>query len=112
MVLADLRRRVAKWFEEFGDRWVLVLNALLGGRQADRQQAGAERRLSQDKGGPASGAGLLGVVVGEQRTFVGYTIDVGGAPTHHPSMVGADIPDADIIRHEHDDVWLLGGRLR
>jgi hypothetical protein len=26
-------------------------------------------------------------------------------------MIGADIPDADIIRHDHDDVGFLGGRL-
>ena len=51
MVLADLRRRVAKRLEELGDRRVLVLQALLGGGQTDLQQTGAERRLAKDKRG-------------------------------------------------------------
>jgi len=65
MVLADLRCRIAEWLEQFRDGRVLVLDSLLGGGQADRQQTGAERRLSQDKGGAASRAGLLSIVVGE-----------------------------------------------
>ena len=109
MVLADLRRGVAVRLEEFGDRRVLVLQALLGGRHADFQQTGAERRLSEDERGPSGRAGLLGVVVGEQGAFAGDAVDVGRASAHHAAMVGADIPDADIIGHDDDDVGFLGG---
>ena len=39
MVLADLRRRVAEWLEEFRDCWIGILQALFRRRQADLQQA-------------------------------------------------------------------------
>jgi hypothetical protein len=112
MVLADLRRGIAVRLEQFGDGRVLVLQALLGCGHPDFQQAGAERRLSQDKGGTPGGAGLLGVVVGEKRALSGDAVDVGRGPAHHAAMVGTDIPDADIVGHDHDDVGLLGRRLR
>src|SRR5882724_3250927 len=111
MVLADLRGGIAVRLEQFGDCWVLVLDTLLGGRQADCQQTRAERRLPQDKGGPAGRAGLLGVVISKECALFGDAVDVGRASTHHPAMVGADIPDADIVGHDHDDVRLLGDRL-
>ena len=107
MVLADLRRRVAKRLEEFGDRRVRILQALLGGGHADLQQAGAERRLAGDERGPPRRAGLLGVVVGEQRTFSGDPVDVGRGPAHHAAVVGAEVPGAHIVGHDHDDVRLL-----
>ena len=39
VVLADLRRRVAQWLEDFGDRRIGILQALLRRWQADLQQA-------------------------------------------------------------------------
>ncbi len=112
MVLADLRRRVAVRLEQFGDRRVLVLNSLLGRRHADLQQTGAEWRLSEDKGGTACRAGLLGIIIREHRAFSRDAIDVGRTSTHHAAMVGADIPDADVVAHDDDNVWTLWRRLR
>lgn len=112
MVLADLSGGVTIRLEQFGDRRVLVLKALLGSRHADFQKTSPKWRLSQDERGSSCGAGLLRVIVGEQRAFLGDAIDVGRTAAHHAAVVGADIPDADVVSHDHDDVGLLGSRLR
>src|SRR5260370_28519296 len=83
MILADLRRSVAVRLKQLGDRGVLVLQTLLGGRHTDFQQAGAERGLPQDKGGTPGRAGLLGVVVCEPRALLRDALDAGRASTHH-----------------------------
>ena len=91
VVLAKLAGHVALGLEQFGERRVLVGQALLGARQADLQQAGAKRGLAGDECGAAGGAGLLGVVVGEDRALLGDAVDVG---RRYPScrVVGADVP--------------------
>ena len=65
MVLAELAGHIALRLEQFGERRVLVRQAFLRRRQPDLQQAGADRALAGDEGGAAGGAGLLGVIVGE-----------------------------------------------
>ena len=52
-------------------------------------------------------AGLLAVVVGKDRAFIGDAVDVGCAVSHHAAVVGADVPVADVIRHDDEDVRLL-----
>ena len=105
VVLADLRRRVAQRLEDVGDRRIGILQALFGGGQADFQQTGAERRLSGDERRASRGAGLLSVVVREQRALAGESVQVRRAAAHHAAVVGTDVPDADVIGHDHDDVW-------
>jgi len=112
MIFADLRRRVAVGLEQFGDCRILVLQALFRRWHADFQQAGTEGCLSEDERGTPCRAGLLRVVVGEQRAFLGDAVDVRRASAHHAAMVGADIPDAHVVGHDDDNVGFLGGRLR
>src|SRR5271169_2252769 len=57
-------------------------------------------------------AALLGIVIGKERAFVGDAVNVGRSAPHHAAMVGTDIPNANIISHDADDVWFLGLRLR
>src|SRR5271170_7845699 len=111
MVLADLRRGVTKRFEQLGNCRVFVLQALFGGWQPDVQQTRAERRLTSNERGPPRSAGLLRVVIGEECALIGDSVNVRRAPAHHAAMVGTDVPYADIVRHDHDDVRLLGPRL-
>jgi len=54
---------------------------------------------------------LLRIEVGEVRTFLGDTIYVGRAVSHHAVAVGADVPVANVITHDDEDVWLLVSRL-
>jgi len=55
----------------------------------------------------SSGAGLLPVIIGEYRAFVGDAIDVWRAVTHHAAIVSADISVADVIGHDDKNVGLL-----
>src|SRR5262249_29355276 len=52
-------------------------------------------------------AGLLGVAVGEDRPLLGDAVDVGRAVAHHAAVVGADVPVADVVAPEDEDVRLL-----
>ena len=65
MVLAELAGGIALRFQELGDGRILARQPLLGGGQADFQQAGAQRALAGDEGGAPGGAGLLAVIVGK-----------------------------------------------
>ena len=107
MVLAELSGHVALRLEQLGERRVLIRQPFLRPRQSHFQQAGAHRALAGDERGAASGAGLLAVIVGEDRAFIGDAVDVGRAIAHHAAIVGADVPVADIVAHDDEDVGLL-----
>ena len=104
MVLAELAGDVALRLEQLGEGHVLALEALLCARQPDLEEAGAERCLSGDKGGASGGAALLAVVVGEEATFLRQPVDVGRTVAHHALIVGADVPVADVIPPDDEDV--------
>ena len=74
---------------------------------ADRGHAGADRQLAGDEVGAARRAARLGVVVGEQHAFGGELVEVRRPARHHAAVVGADVPDADVVAHDDDDVRLL-----
>ena len=52
-------------------------------------------------------SGVEFVIVCKNRTFVGDAVDIGRAVAHHPAVVGADVPIADVITHDDQDVWFL-----
>ena len=110
VVLAELAGGVALRLEQVGERRVLLGQPFLRARQADLQQAGAEARLAGDERRAPRRAGLLGVVVGEDRAFLRDAVDVGRAVAHHAAVVGADVPVADVVAEDDQDVRLL--RLR
>src|ERR1700722_19413381 len=70
---------------------------MLGSGEADLQETGPNRALAGDEGRASRGAGLLGVIIGEQRAFLGDAVDVGRAIAHHATVIGADVPVADIV---------------
>jgi hypothetical protein len=107
VVLADLRRRVAKRPEQLGDGRVGVLDALLGRGHANFQQSCAERTLAGDERRASRCERLLAVVVGEQGTFAGDPVDIRGGPAHHPAVIRTEVPRAHVIGHDHDAVRLL-----
>ena len=74
---------------------------------ADRGHAGADRQLAGDEVGAARRAARLGVVVGEQHALGGDLVEVRRAARHHAAVVGADVPDADVVAHDDDDVGPL-----
>ena len=107
MVLAELAGGVAVRLEQFGDGRVFLLQADVGAGHADLGQAGADRVLAGDEGGAAGGAALLGVVVGEGDAFVADAVDVGRAIAHLAAAVVADVPPADVVAPENENVGFL-----
>jgi hypothetical protein len=47
----------------------------------------------------------LGVVIHEDHPFPADAVDVRRAAAHHAAMVGTDIPDADVVAPDDQDVW-------
>ena len=106
MVLAELAGGVAQRLQQFGDGRVFRPEADIGAGHADLGQAGADRVLAGDERGAAGGAALLAVIVGEGRAFMADAVDVGGAVAHLAAVVVADVPPADIVAPEDEDVRL------
>ena len=107
MVLAELSGRVSLRLQKFGDRRVFSGQPFLRPRQAHFQKPCPQRTLSGDERGTARGAGLLSIIVGEYRALVGDAIDVGRAIAHHAAIVGADVPVADVVGHDDENIRLL-----
>ena len=110
VVLAELAGHVAVVLQQVGDGRVLRPQAEFGARQADLQQPGAERVLARDEGRPAGRAALLPVAVGEERPFGRDAVDVRRAAAHHAAVIAGEVPDADVVTPDDEDVGF--GRLR
>src|SRR5207249_1004454 len=107
VVLAELPGGVALRFERGGNRASLSWYPDLGARLADCGHPRADGQFAHDEVRATSRATRLGVIVGEQHPFLGDLVEVRCPASHHPTVVGADIPDADIIAHDEDDVWFV-----
>src|SRR6185312_2440506 len=59
----------------------------------------------------AGGATLLAVIVGERHAFVGDAVDVRRPVAHHAPAEVADVPGADVIAPEDQEIGLLGCHL-
>ena len=107
MVLAELPRGVAERLEQLRDRRVFRAEADVGAGHADLGEAGADRVLAGDEGRASGGAALLAVIVGEGDAFVGDAVDVGRAVAHLSAAVVADIPPADVVAPENEDIRFI-----
>ena len=106
MVLAELSGRIPERLQQFGYGRVFLLQADSGARHADLGQASADRVLAGDEAGTACRTALLGVVVRERYPFGGDPVDVGGAVAHHAAAEVADVPDANVVSPQDQDVRL------
>ena len=107
VVFAELSADIALRFEQFCNGRVLRLQTKLRPRQADLGQTGADRRLPGDEGGPARGAALLAIPVGEHSAFFCDAVDVGGLVPHHAVVLGADIEPGNVIAPDDKNVRLF-----
>ena len=110
VVLAKLAGGVAHSFQRGGDGHGLRGYADGCAGLADRGHAGADRQLAGDEVGAARRATRLGIVIGEQHAFCGELVEVGCPAGHHAAVIGADIPHADVVAHDDDDVRPLARR--
>ena len=106
VILAELRGDVALLLEQIRDGRIFLLKAFLRSGQTDFQEAGAERRLARDESGPSRGAALLTIGIGEHSAFLGEAVDVGSLVAHHALIVRTDIPIADVVAPDDEDVRL------
>ncbi len=93
--------------QDGGDGGSLSWHADSGSGLADRRQPGADRKFSGDEVGAACRATRFGVVVGEDRALGRKLVDVGRATGHQTAVVGTDVPHADVIAHDQDNVRLI-----
>ena len=98
-------------FEHFRNRRITLLNSARRPRDANGRHASANGQLPHDECGAAGSATGLAVVIGEEHAVFGDGIDVRGA-AHHAVSVSADVPHADVIAPDDDDVGFLVRRLR
>ena len=107
MVLSELARDVPERFQQLRDGRVFRLEAEIGAGHPDLGQARPDRVLAGDERGPAGRAALLAVVIGEGDALVGDAVDVGRPVAHLAPVVVADVPPADVIAPQDQDVGLL-----
>ncbi len=79
-----------------------------GSRLADGGQAGADGQLAGDEGCAPRRATRFSIVVSEKHAFFGEHVEVGRPASHHATVVSTDVPDADVVTHDDDDVRLFG----
>src|SRR5262249_49367872 len=108
MVLAELAGRVAEALHDGREGDVGLLPALLGAGQADLRHPGADGNAAVDEGGAAGGAALLPVIVGEGDALLCDAVDVGRHVTHHAAAVVADVPGADVVAPNYENIRLAG----
>ena len=107
MVLAELAGGIALRLQHGGDRDIGLLPTLGGSRHADLGHPGSHRHGAVEESSPAGRAGLLTVVVRKGDPLPGDAVDVGSSVAHHATVVVADIPGADIVAPDHQDIRLL-----
>ena len=106
VILAKLAGGVAERLKQVRQRGVQLRQALFAAGYADGGQTHADRILSRDKRRASRSAGGLGVVIHEDHPFLADAVDVRRAAAHHAAMVGTDIPDADVVAPNDQDVGL------
>ena len=109
VVFAELSGGVAEAFENGGNGHIGFLPAFFCTREADFGHACADGNIAAEESGATGGAALLSVIVGEGETFAGDAVDVGGFVTHHAAVVVADVPGADIVTPDDEDIWFFAG---
>jgi hypothetical protein len=107
MVLAELAGGVAERFQHFRDGRVFRMQSDRRAGHADFGQAGADRVLTGDEACAAGRAALLAAPIGEGRPFLRDAIDVGRLVAHHALAVMADVPIADVVAPNDEDIWFV-----
>src|SRR5260221_13693832 len=112
MVVTELAGCVALVFESGRNGACFPRDASFGTCLAGRGHAGADGQFAGDEVGPTRCTTRFGVIVGEQHAFLGDFVEVRRLACHQAAVISADVPHADIVAHDDDDVGLFGRRLR
>ena len=107
MILTELACRVAEAFQNSRHRHVGLLPAFFGSRHTDFRHAAPHWNAAADECRATCCAALLSIIVGETNAFASDSIDVWRLVAHHATVVVADVPRADIVAPNDEDIWLL-----
>src|SRR5262249_26219565 len=102
-VFAELRGGVTRVIYHFRKRRIALLNSTRRAWNADGRHTGANGHLPGDECGTTGRATRLAVVISEEDAVLGDRIDV-RRPAHHAMRVGANVPHADVVTPDNDDV--------
>jgi hypothetical protein len=111
VVFSKLPSRVTHLFQYGRDSRRLGGQADRGSRLADGCQPRPNGQFTGDEVSPAGGATRLGVIVGKDGPFTCEFVDVGSPAGHHTAVVRTDVPHADVIPHDEENIRLLTGIL-
>ena len=107
VVLAELAGGIALRLEQFGDSRIFLLQADRRAGHTDLGQSRTNWILSADEARAPGGAALLRIVVGEGHALFRNAVDVRCAIAHHAATEMADVPDADVVTPQNQDVRFL-----
>ena len=107
VVLAELAGGIALRLEQFGDGRIFLLQADRRAGHPDLGQARADGVLAADEARTTGGTALLRIVVGECHAFLCNAIDIRRLIAHHAATEMADIPHADVVTPQNQDVRFL-----
>src|SRR5205809_4864718 len=107
MVLTELAGSIALRLQRGSNRASLSWYPNLCTCLADGGHTRADGQLAHNEVGSTCRATRLSIIVGEQHSFLGHLVEVGRSPRHQAAMVGANIPHADIIAHDEQDIGFL-----
>ena len=107
MILSELAGGIAERFQQFGDGRIFLLQSDRRAGHPHLGEARADGVLAADEARAPRGTALLRVVVGEGHPFFRDAIDVWGPIAHHATAEMADVPHADVVTPEDQDVRFL-----
>src|SRR5271154_1946111 len=107
MVLAKLTGGITHGFKSRRNSHRLCGKSEGGARLADGGHAGANRKLASDEIRPACSAARLSVVVSEAHAFCREFVEIRRPASHQTLVIRAEVPNADVVAHDHNDVGFL-----
>ena len=107
MILSELTGAVAKALHDGSHGDVSLLPTFRCPGDADLGHAGADWAGAVNERSTPGSATLLTVIVSEENSFFGNSVDVRRLVPHHATVVVADVFRADVISPDNKDVGFL-----
>src|SRR5215472_604712 len=107
MIFAELAGGIAHGFKRCCDRWRLSWHPRSGTGLSDCREASPDRQLTSNEVRAPSGATRFRIIVSEAHTLAGHPVQIGRAAGHDALIVDTNVRPADVIPHDHNDIWPL-----
>src|SRR5262249_5977144 len=107
MIFAELAGGIAHGFQRCCDRWRLRRHPRSGASLSDRREASPDRQFPGDEVRAPGGTTRFRIIVCEAHTLAGHPVQIGRAAGHDALIVDTNVRPADVIPHDHNDIWPL-----